>query len=53
MNFLRPKGMTTTCTPIPMDIWERAKKRAHAQDESVRVILIRALQLFGTGHLKI
>lgn len=36
---------------IPIDIWRRAKKRAHATDRSVRVILIRALDLYGSGRL--
>ena len=38
---------------IPLDVWERAKRRAHAQDRSVRVVLIRALELFGSGRLDI
>ena len=38
---------------IPEDIWQRAKNRAHADDQSVRVVLIRALELFGNGRLNL
>jgi len=36
---------------IPFDVWQRAKKRAHAEERSVRVVLIRALDLYGSGQL--
>jgi hypothetical protein len=36
---------------IPVDVWRRAKKRAHAEDRSVRVVLIRALELYGSGRI--
>jgi hypothetical protein len=36
---------------VPRDIWNRAKKRAHADDRSIRVILIRALELYGSGRI--
>lgn len=38
---------------IPENVWQRAKTRAHAQDQSVRVVLIRALELFGSGRLEL
>ena len=28
---------------VPFDVWERVKKRAHAEQRAVRVVLIRAL----------
>lgn len=36
---------------IPTDIWERAKRKAHGQDRSIRVVLIRALELYGSGRI--
>jgi hypothetical protein len=36
---------------VPLDIWQRAKKRAHADQRSIRIVLIRALDLFGSGNL--
>jgi hypothetical protein len=36
---------------IPIEIWERAKRRAHGEDRAIRVILIRALELYGSGRI--
>ena len=36
---------------IPPAIWQRAKDRAHAEGRAVRVVLIRALELYGNGQL--
>ncbi len=38
---------------VPLDIWQRAKKRAHAEQRAVRVVLIRALELYGNGQLNL
>jgi hypothetical protein len=47
------KGHDYSLHAIPVDVWERAKRRAHAQDRSIRVILIRALELFGSGRIEL
>jgi hypothetical protein len=58
-NF--PRG-TRTSTPvneghdyvlnaIPQNIWARAKRRANVEERSVRVVLVRALDLYGAGRL--
>jgi hypothetical protein len=36
---------------IPLDVWDRAKRRAHAEQQSVRVVLIRLLEQYGDGRL--
>jgi hypothetical protein len=36
---------------VPLEIWQRAKRRAHGDQRSVRVILIRALDQYGRGRL--
>jgi hypothetical protein len=46
-------GTNYVLKAIPLDVWEKAKKRAHGQHRSVRVVLIRALQLFADGHLEV
>ena len=45
------EGHDYSLNSIPQQIWERAKRRAHAEQRSVRVILIRALDLYGDGRL--
>ncbi len=45
------EGHDYTINAIPQDVWERAKRRAHAEQRSVRVVLIRALDLYGAGRL--
>jgi len=47
------KGHHYTLNAIPTAIWERAKRRAHGEQQSVRVVLIRALDLYGSGRLKL
>jgi hypothetical protein len=50
-DFLVGQGHDYVLNAIPVQIWERAKRRAHGDQQSVRVILIRALDLFGSGRL--
>jgi len=38
---------------IPLGIWQRARKRAHAEQRAVRVVIIRALELYGNGELNL
>ncbi len=38
---------------VPDDVWAHAKKRAHAEQPSVRVVLVRALDLYGRGELNL
>lgn len=38
---------------VPLEIWRRAKRRAHAEERAVRVVLIRALELYGQGELNL
>jgi len=45
------EGHDYVLNAIPVQIWERAKRRAHGDQRSVRVILIRPLALFGSGRL--
>lgn len=45
------EGHNYSLNGVPRVVWERAKKRAHADDRSVRVVLIRALDLYGSGQL--
>ena len=45
------QGHHYSLNAIPLDIWARAKTRAHAEERSVRVVLIRALDLYGRGKL--
>jgi hypothetical protein len=45
------EGHDYSLNAIPTAIWERAKRRAHAEDRSVRVVLIRALDLYAAGRL--
>ena len=57
-NFLRyshdypvSEGHDYSLNAIPVQIWARAKQRAHAEQRSVRGILIRALDLYGSGKI--
>ena len=45
------EGHDYVLNKIPVTVWERAKKRAHAEQRAVRVVLIRALELYGSGRL--
>lgn len=45
------QGHDYALNDVPLGIWSRAKARAHAEELSVRVILIRALDLYGSGKL--
>jgi hypothetical protein len=36
---------------IPRPIWDRARKRAHAEQRALRVVLIRALEQYAAGNL--
>jgi hypothetical protein len=36
---------------IPVGIWQRALKRASAEERAMRVILIRALEQYADGRL--
>ena len=47
------EGHNYSLYAIPFDVWERAKRRAHAEDRSVRVVLIRALELYAAGRLNV
>ena len=47
------RGHSYSLNDVPDEVWDRAKERAHAQDRSIRVVLIRALELFGSGRLDI
>lgn len=47
------KGHDYTVRAIPDDVWERAKKRAHGEQRSIRLILIRALAAYGNGRLTV
>jgi hypothetical protein len=47
------QGHDYSLNGIPVDVWERAKKRAHSESRSVRVILIRALESYGSGRLNL
>jgi hypothetical protein len=38
---------------VPLAIWQRARRRAHAEQRAVRVVLIRALELYGNGELNL
>jgi len=38
---------------IPQAVWNRAKRRAHADEQSVRVVLIRLLDRYGNGQLSL
>lgn len=37
---------------IPLDLWTRARKRAHGEHRSMRVVVIRALKLYASGRLQ-
>jgi hypothetical protein len=45
------EGHDYVLNAVPFEIWQRAKRRAHGDQRSVRVILIRALDLYGSGRL--
>ena len=45
------EGHDYSLNAIPPQIWERAKRRAHASQQAIRVILIRALDLYGAGRI--
>lgn len=34
---------------VPLGIWKRATKRAMAEERSIRVVLIRALEAYAAG----
>jgi hypothetical protein len=36
---------------IPLDVWQRALKRASSEQRAMRVILIRALEQYADGRL--
>jgi hypothetical protein len=36
---------------IPIEIWEAARKRAHAEERAMRNVVIRALELYAAGRL--
>ena len=36
---------------IPLSIWERAIRRAAAEERAIRVVLIRALEQYAEGRL--
>jgi hypothetical protein len=36
---------------IPVEIWEAARKRAHAEQRAIRNVLIRALEIYAAGRL--
>ncbi len=38
---------------IPTDTWTAARKRATADQKAIRVVVIRALELYAAGRLKI
>lgn len=45
------KGHNYLLRSIPADLWKRAIKRALAEQRSMRVILIRALEQYAAGRL--
>ncbi len=45
------EGHDYVLNAVPFEIWQRAKRRAHGNQRSVRVILIRALDRYGSGRL--
>lgn len=47
------KGHNYSLNGIPQEVWKRAKKRAHADERSIRVVLIRALELYGNGRINL
>ena len=47
------EGHDYVLNAVPLEIWQRAKQRAHGDQRSVRVILIRALDLYGSGRLNL
>ena len=47
------EGHSYVLNAIPFDIWERAKMRAHGEERAVRTILIKALDLYGSGRLNL
>ena len=51
MAFPASEGHHYALNGIPEKIWQRARKRAHAEDKSVRLILISALSRYGEGLL--
>jgi hypothetical protein len=44
-------GHDYSLNAVPLDVWRRAKRRAHAEGRAVRVILIKALDLYGSGRI--
>jgi hypothetical protein len=36
---------------VPLAVWTRAMRRAHGEQRSIRVVLIRALELYADGRL--
>jgi hypothetical protein len=38
---------------MPLDVWDRASGRAPANQQSVRVVLIRLLERYGNGQLSL
>ncbi len=38
---------------VPLTTWAQARKRALAEDRSVRVVLIRALEAYAAGRLSL
>jgi len=46
-------GHNYTLRGVPVPVFERALRRAHGADVSIRTVLIRALELYGAGRLEI
>ena len=38
---------------IPPNVWTRARKRAASEERAIRVVVIRALELYASGRLDI
>jgi hypothetical protein len=47
------EGHHYSLNAIPSDVWEKAKKRAHGEDRAIRWVLIRCLELYGSGRINL
>ena len=47
------KGHNYLVRSIPLAVWRNARKRATAEERAMRVVLIRALELYAAGRLNL
>ena len=52
-NFGPPDLCNLRPPLTPLDVWRRARRRAMGEDRAMRVVLIRALELYAAGRLSL